>query len=78
LNWTQPTNRLNHWLDWALVRSRLGYRNSIATVCAAADDPSAPPERHLHGLVRATLFAYRDVDSLHKVQLNELGKLDAL
>ena len=28
--------------------------------------------------LRATLFAYRDVDSLHKVQLNELGKLDLL
>jgi TetR/AcrR family transcriptional regulator len=59
-------------LLYDIIREHLAY---VADALAAADDPSAPPERHLHGLVRATLFVYRDADSLHKVQLNELGKL---
>jgi TetR/AcrR family transcriptional regulator len=59
-------------LLYDIIREHLA---TVADALAAADDPSAPPERHLHGLVRATLFAYRDADALHKVQLNELGKL---
>ena len=62
-------------LLYDIIREHLA---TVADALAAAADPLAPPERHLYGLVRATLFAYRDVDSLHKVQLNELGKLDAL
>jgi AcrR family transcriptional regulator len=48
----------------------------VADALAEADDPSASPEEHLLGLVRATLFSYREADALHKVQLNELGKLN--
>jgi AcrR family transcriptional regulator len=49
----------------------------VADALAEADDPEAPPEERLFALVRATLFSYREADSLHKVQLNELDKLDA-
>jgi TetR/AcrR family transcriptional regulator len=49
----------------------------LAGQLAAAEDLSASPEQHLLGLVRATLLAYRDADAMHKVQLNELDKLDA-
>ncbi len=59
-------------LLYDIIREHLAY---VADALAAADDPSAPPERHLYQLVRATLIAYRDADALHKVQLNELGKL---
>ncbi|HKN27524.1 MAG TPA: TetR/AcrR family transcriptional regulator [Roseiarcus sp.] len=59
-------------LLYDIIREHLAY---VADALAAADEPSAPPEGHLYGLVRATLFAYRDADALHKVQLNELGKL---
>jgi len=55
-----------------IIREHLAY---VADALAAVDDPSAPPERHLYQLVRATLIAYRDADALHKVQLNELDKL---
>ncbi len=48
----------------------------VADALAEADDPGASPEAHLLGLVRAILFAYRDADALHKVQLNELDKLE--
>jgi AcrR family transcriptional regulator len=60
-------------LLYDIIREHLAR---VADALAAADDPLAPPERHLYKLVRATLFGYRDADSLHKVQLNELGKLD--
>src|SRR5208337_5496918 len=59
-------------LLYDIIREHLAY---VADALAAADDPSAPPEQHLLGLVQATLFAYRDADALHKVQLNELEKL---
>jgi len=59
-------------LLYDIIREHLAY---VADALAAADKPSAPPERRLYQLVRATLIAYRDADSLHKVQLNELGKL---
>ena len=59
-------------LLYDIIREHLAY---VADALAASDDPSAPPERHLYQLVRATLIAYRDADALHKVQLNELGKL---
>jgi TetR/AcrR family transcriptional regulator len=48
----------------------------VADALAEADDPDAAPEDHLFGLVRATLFSYREADALHKVQLNELDKLE--
>lgn len=60
-------------LLYDIIREHLAY---VADALAAADDPAQPPEQHLFGLVRATLFAYRDADALHKVQLNELDKLD--
>jgi len=59
-------------LLYDIIREHLAY---VADALAVADDPSAPPEQHLLGLVQATLFAYRDADALHKVQLNELEKL---
>lgn len=59
-------------LLYDIIREHLA---AVADAIAAAGDPLAPPERHLYDLVRATLFAYRDADALHKVQLNELGKL---
>ncbi len=49
----------------------------VADAVAEAETPDAPAEEHLFSLIRATLFAYRDADALHKVQLNELDKLDA-
>jgi AcrR family transcriptional regulator len=48
----------------------------VADALAEADNPEASPEDHLLGLVRATLFSYREADALHKVQLNELDKLE--
>jgi TetR/AcrR family transcriptional regulator len=48
----------------------------VANALAEAEDQDAPPEEHLFSLIRATLFAYRDADALHKVQINELDKLD--
>ncbi len=41
----------------------------------AADDSSLPPEEHLQRLITTALFAYRDADAMHKVQINELDKL---
>ena len=49
----------------------------VADALAEADDPHAPPEERLFGLIRATLLSYREADALHKVQLNELDKLDS-
>jgi AcrR family transcriptional regulator len=49
---------------------------AVADALAEADNPDASPEEHLFGLVRATLFSYREADALHKVQRNELEKLD--
>lgn len=43
----------------------------------AADDATLPPEEHLQTLIAAILFAYRDADTMHKVQINELDKLAA-
>jgi len=53
------------------------HLTNLADTLADADRPEAPPEEHLFSLVRATLFAYREADALHKVRLNELDKLDA-
>jgi TetR/AcrR family transcriptional regulator len=50
---------------------------TVADALAEANNPEATPEEHLFGLVRAILFSYREADALHKVQLNELDKLDA-
>lgn len=49
---------------------------AVADALSEADNPGASPEQHLFGLVRATLFSYREADALHKVQLNELEKLE--
>ena len=49
---------------------------TVADALAEADNADASPEEHLFGLVRATLFSYREAAALHKVQLNELEKLD--
>ena len=48
----------------------------VVDTLAEVDNPEAPPEEHLGSLVRAILFAYREADALHKVQINELDKLD--
>ncbi|HRK25177.1 MAG TPA: TetR/AcrR family transcriptional regulator [Beijerinckiaceae bacterium] len=40
-----------------------------------ADRRDLPPVDHLRGLIVATLEAYRDADTMHKVQINELSKL---
>jgi TetR/AcrR family transcriptional regulator len=34
-----------------------------------------PPEERLRKLIATVLFAYRDADTMHKVQINELDKL---
>jgi TetR/AcrR family transcriptional regulator len=41
----------------------------------AEDDPALPPSLRLERLVSALLFAYRDADAMHNVQINELAKL---
>lgn len=41
----------------------------------AADDSNLAPEEHLQTLIATVLFAYRDADTMHKVQINELDKL---
>jgi TetR/AcrR family transcriptional regulator len=41
----------------------------------AADDSNLSPEEHLQKLIATVLFAYRDADTMHKVQINELDKL---
>ena len=61
-------------LLYDIISAHLAY---VADALAEADDPEAPPEERLFALVRAALFSYREADSLHKVQLNELDKLDA-
>lgn len=60
-------------LLYDIISVHLAY---VADALAEADDPDASPEEHLFGLVRATLFSYREADALHKVQLNELDKLE--
>ena len=41
----------------------------------AADDAALAPEAHVQRLIETALFAYRDADAMHKVQINELDKL---
>ena len=41
----------------------------------AADDSTLAPEAHMERLIETALFAYRDADAMHKVQINELDKL---
>ena len=41
----------------------------------AADDATLAPEAHMQRLIETALFAYRDADAMHKVQINELDKL---
>jgi TetR/AcrR family transcriptional regulator len=41
----------------------------------AADDAAPSPEEQLQALIATLLFAYRDADAMHKVQINELDKL---
>lgn len=60
-------------LLYDIVNVHLAY---VAEALAEADDPGASPEAHLFGLVRAMLFSYREADAPHKVQLNELDKLE--
>ena len=41
----------------------------------AADDAALAPEAHVQRLIETALFAYRDADAMHKVQINDLDKL---
>jgi TetR/AcrR family transcriptional regulator len=52
-----------------------GHLLDLVSQVEAAEDPTAPPEEHLQKLIAAVLFAYRDADAMHKVQINELDKL---
>lgn len=47
----------------------------LVAAAERADDPLAPPEERLRRLVEALLDRYRDADSAHKVQLNDLDVL---
>lgn len=49
-------------------------RHLLSTI-EAAEDPSLPPEQRVQALIHALLWAYRDADHTHKVQLNDLGIL---
>lgn len=52
-----------------------GHIRDLIAQVTAADDPGLPPQEHLLALITAVLEAYRDADTMHKVQINELGKL---
>jgi TetR/AcrR family transcriptional regulator len=47
----------------------------LVDAAAAADDPALDPEPRLEALVMALLERYRDADSAHKVQMNDLDHL---
>jgi TetR/AcrR family transcriptional regulator len=52
-----------------------GHLLDLVSQVEAADDSNLSPEEHLQRLIATVLFAYRDTDAMHKVQINELDKL---
>lgn len=48
------------------------HLEELLEVVETADDPGAPPEVRLRGLVAALLEAYRDADSQHNVQISSM------
>ncbi len=52
-----------------------GHLLDLVSQVEAADDSNLSPEEHLQRLIATVLFAYRDADAMHKVQINELDKL---
>ncbi|TKT73194.1 TetR/AcrR family transcriptional regulator [Afipia massiliensis] len=48
------------------------HLEELLEVVETADDPGAPPEARLRGLVAALLEAYRDADSQHNVQISSM------
>lgn len=48
------------------------HLEELLEVVEAADDPGAPPEARLRGLIAALLEAYRDADSQHNVQISSM------
>jgi TetR/AcrR family transcriptional regulator len=52
-----------------------GHLLDLVSQVEAADDASLPPGDHLLILIETVLFAYRDADAMHKVQINELDRL---
>lgn len=52
-----------------------GHLLDLVDQVEAADDVRLPPEEHLQKLIATALFAYRDADAMHKVQINDLDKL---
>lgn len=59
-------------LLFAIIHSHLV---DLVSQVEAADDASLPPGEHLLTLIETVLFAYRDADAMHKVQINELDRL---
>ncbi|SFE66948.1 TetR/AcrR family transcriptional regulator [Roseivivax sediminis] len=54
-------------LIFAIISTHL---EALDTALETADDPAAPPEERLRGLVGTVLEAYRGADDFHNVQLN--------
>ena len=48
------------------------HLKELLEVVETADDPGAPPEARLRGLIAALLEAYRDADSKHNVQISSM------
>ncbi|MBB5051179.1 TetR/AcrR family transcriptional regulator [Afipia massiliensis] len=48
------------------------HLEELLEVVETADDPGAPPEARLRGLIAALLEAYRDADSQHNVQISSM------
>ncbi|MBX9820884.1 TetR/AcrR family transcriptional regulator [Afipia birgiae] len=48
------------------------HLKELLEVVETADDPGAPPEARLRGLIAALLEAYRDADSQHNVQISSM------
>ena len=57
----------------AIIRQHL---EDLVAAVTTADDVLLPPRQRLHALVSALLDAYRDADCEHKIQINELARLD--
>jgi len=51
------------------------HLSDLLDVVRAADDRAAAPENRLRRLAGALLEAYRDADSKHKIQINDLARL---
>lgn len=58
----------------AIIRQHL---DDVVAAVAEADDVLLPPRERLRALIAAVLDAYRDADCEHKIQINELARLDA-